>query len=70
MFPKMTPEEFEKRWEGIASELIRRKRLDPTIYENVVSALARLQLPSPEPGDPAKKPVDPDSTDSNPPSRY
>jgi len=35
--------EIRKRWEEIAAELVRRKRLDPNIYEEVVSTLARNQ---------------------------
>jgi len=42
MTPDVMALEIKKRWENVAVELVRRKRLDPTVYEEVVSTLARL----------------------------
>ena len=44
MTPDMIASEIKKRWEGVATELVHRKRLDPNVYEEVVSALARTEL--------------------------
>jgi len=45
MTPDMIASEIKHRWEGIATELVRRKRLDPNVYEEVVSTLAHMKLP-------------------------
>ena len=45
MVPDEMISEIKKRWGEVATELVRRKRLDANIYENVVSNLARFQAP-------------------------
>lgn len=41
MTPDMAASEIKKRWEGITTELVRQKRLDPMVYDMVESILAR-----------------------------
>jgi len=45
MTPDIIFSEIKKRWEDITTELVNRKRFDPTVYEEVVSTLARIKLP-------------------------
>lgn len=40
MTPEMIISEIKTRWQTITTELVRRKRLDPNVYEEVVSTLA------------------------------
>jgi hypothetical protein len=40
MTPDMIASEIKQKWEGVRTELVRRKRLDPNVYEEVVSTLA------------------------------
>jgi len=44
MTPDMIASEIKKRWEGITTELVRRKRLDPKVYDEVVSTLAQIDV--------------------------
>ena len=43
MTPAMIAAEIRKRSEGVVTELVRRKRLDPTVYEKVVTALSQME---------------------------
>ena len=42
MTPDMISPVIKKKWEDAAAELVRRGRLDPKVYEDVVSALAQM----------------------------
>ncbi len=47
MTPNMIASEIKKRSAGVAAELVRRKRLDPNVYEKVVSTLAQMDVTEP-----------------------
>ena len=49
MTPEMIASEIKKRWDKVRVELVRRKRLDPKVYEEVVSTLAQINLPEESP---------------------
>ena len=44
MTPDMIAAEIRKRLEGIATELMRQKRLHANVYEKVVSTLAQMEM--------------------------
>ena len=44
MTPEMMVQEILSRWENVRAELVQCKRLDPEVYDEVVSSLTRIKL--------------------------
>ena len=60
MIPEVIAKEIIKRWGSVYIKMVHSKRLDPTVYQEVVSSLAHLDSPGVNP-----KGLSAESTDRN-----
>jgi hypothetical protein len=62
MTPDMAASEIKRRWEGITTELVRQKRIDPMVYDVVVSILSRQHATDSGEGNVSPESINPSQT--------